>query len=80
MQDLQQSIQEPMTDQKNTLRAQEAVSWRSHEEILLDDEWDVIYWCLVLKCTKSELEAAVRRFGKSSSVIRELIGKDHLSN
>ena len=79
MQDLQQPKQESMADHK-TERQQLESSWRSHEEILLNDEWDVIYWCLVLKCTKSELEAAVRRFGKSASVIRELIGKDHLSN
>lgn len=76
---MQQSKQELMTDQ-NTKRSQEAINWRSHEEILLEDEWDVIYWCLVLKCTKSELESAVRRYGRSSSVIRELIGQRHLSN
>jgi hypothetical protein len=80
MQDLQQQKQEPMTDHEKTMRSHEAASWRSHEEILLDDEWDVIYWCLVLKCTKSELEATVRKYGRSSSVIRGLIGKDHLSN
>lgn len=42
-------------------------------EIRMDDEWDVIYWCLVLKCTKRELEEAVRQYGNSSIVVRDLI-------
>jgi hypothetical protein len=42
-------------------------------EIRMDNEWDVIYWCLVLKCTKQELEEMVRQYGNSSTVVRDLI-------
>jgi hypothetical protein len=42
-------------------------------EIRMDDEWDVIYWCLVLQCTKRELEEAVRQYGNSSIIVRDLI-------
>lgn len=51
-----------------------------HDEILIDDEWEVIYWCLVLKCTKENLIETVRKFGNSSSVVRGLLGNGHRDN
>jgi len=44
-----------------------------HKEVRLDYDWEVIYWCLVLQCTKEDLENAVRQVGTSANDIRKLI-------
>lgn len=44
-----------------------------HSIVRLDYDWEVIYWCMVLQCTKTELEDAVKKVGNSASEIRNLI-------
>lgn len=44
-----------------------------HSIIRMDYDWEVIYWCMVLQCTKKELEDAVRKVGNAASDIRQLI-------
>lgn len=46
----------------------------NRNEIRLTNEWDVIYWCLVLQCTSKELENLVSLYGPSAAVI-----KNHLN-
>ena len=45
----------------------------NHKVVRLDYDWEVIYWCLVLQCTKHELEDAVRKVGNNASDIRNLL-------
>lgn len=45
----------------------------NHNIVRLDYDWEVIYWCLVLQCTKKDLEEAVRKVGNSANEIRNLI-------
>jgi hypothetical protein len=52
----------------------------NQDEIRIDDEWEVIYWCLVLKCTKENLIETVRRYGNSASVIRDMLAVEHRNN
>jgi hypothetical protein len=52
----------------------------NQDEIRIDDEWEVIYWCLVLKCTKENLMETVRRYGNSASIVRNMLGSEHQHN
>jgi hypothetical protein len=52
----------------------------NHDEIRIDDEWEIIYWCLVLKCTKEDLVETVLKFGNSPSVIRDMLRTGHQHN
>lgn len=45
----------------------------NHNIVRLDNDWEVIYWCLVLQCTKKDLEDAVNKVGNDSKAIRQLI-------
>jgi len=48
----------------------------NHNLVRLDYDWEVIYWCMVLQCTKQELEDAVRQVGNSSNDIRNVLRKN----
>jgi hypothetical protein len=52
----------------------------NQDEIRVDDEWEVIYWCRVLKCTKENLMETVGRYGSSPSVIRAMLEPGHRDN
>lgn len=45
----------------------------NHRVVRLDYDWEVIYWCLVLQCTKQDLEDAVGKVGNDSNAIRQLL-------
>ena len=47
-----------------------------HSSVRLDYDWEVIYWCMVLQCTKEELEDAVKKVGNSSNDIRGILAKN----
>lgn len=45
----------------------------NHNQVRLDYDWEVIYWCMVLQCTKEQLVAAVEKVGTSAALLRQVL-------
>ena len=50
-----------------------AVGGFDHNSVRLDQEWEVIYWCMVLQCTKQQLIEAVAKVGTSAALLRKAL-------
>ena len=44
-----------------------------HSSVRLDYDWEVIYWCRVLQCTKQQSIEAVEKVGTSAALLREAL-------
>jgi hypothetical protein len=58
-----------MSDDLNKRRPQDASRINIHEP------WEVKWWCAKLGCTKSQLEAAVKKVGTSAAAVKKHLAK-----
>ena len=58
-----------MSDDLTKKRPQDASRINIHEP------WEVNWWCSELKCTKSQLEQAVKAVGTSADAVRKYLKK-----